>query len=69
MEPVKVGLSVPCSIVVEVDNPQDADEVIKAMIERIDENPQELIDNLQTEALGENVHFVDTLEGEVIHEW
>lgn len=71
-EKVNVGFTAPGSVWVEVEEPEDVDKVMNAFVSRIKEmDEDELVENIETDAewLAENFHFVDSTDGDVIHEW
>jgi hypothetical protein len=71
-EKVSVGFTAPGSVWVEVDDPEDVEQVMDAFVSRIEEmNTDELVEKIETDGkwLAENVHFVDSTDGDIIHQW
>lgn len=71
-EKVNIGFDSPGSIWVEVENPNDLDEVTDAFVEKLknvdDMSFGELIET-DPEMLVENIHYVDSTDGEVYQQF
>lgn len=69
MEEVKIGFTIPANVWVEVENPNDVDEVLSALVDEVEERGFADCITARPAEAAENVVYVDSEDGEVLHEW